>query len=283
MAEVRDVNMKRWEIKDTLWLIAVLALGGVLFVTVKYGRDIDTISVISISAGIASIVLAICAIIQSFIYDQRSAATYQKMDEKLESIDSKQDLLYDVIDGAKTSIDVDPAFTKEVKAIIKKILDKVSDEYYSGIGKTIQNEERATVAEKVEKDLEETIQRRRGELKPSHNEFVDLEAIYRNTNLYFTYSIRNTVAGENWPQKNVMEFFNRRVETYVSNEARLKGVWVIFIVYSDSIYYYIVNNKMDSPAQDKLSLKDKDVLKNKEWTDLLMNKIDEYIGSIAGI
>lgn len=269
--------MKRWETKDTLWLIAVIALAMVLLITVLFGRNVDAISIISIFAGIVSIVLAIYAIIQSFIYDRRSSLTYHKMEDKLSSIDTKQDRLYNIIDGMKSSIDSDPELSQTTKSVIKESLDRVSDEYYSGSGNTIQHIERASVEKEVNNTLAENIIKRNGKLCSPRYGFINLEAISHNTRLYFTYSIRNSISGENWPEQNVSAFFSDRIETYISHKHQLKGIWIYFIVFSDSVYYYITNSETTRHIQKDLHLGANNVLVNKEWIDLIMNDIDNFI------
>ena len=167
--------------------------------------------------------------------------------------------------------------SSETKRIIKVILDKTLDEYHKGVGHTIQNTERAVVGKKVEKDLTGTILKKGGMLLSTQMDFIDVSARFRNKNLFFTYSVRNTISGDNWPDESASNFFYSRISTYSSYRQYLKGIWVVLIIFSDTVYYYITDDETHNPIQNKLSLGEKDVLKSAEWMKVVMNDINMYI------
>lgn len=232
---------------------------------------------ISLITGIVSVILAIFAIILSYRFDRRSSATHKIIDKKLDTIDKKQDTLYDVIDGVKEKINSDPNISQEAKKRVKESLDMVTDNYYSGSSKYIQRQDRASVINRVEHDLIERITNRQGYASSCPNSFVDIKATYHNMKLYFTYSVRNTITGEDWPKSSADSFFLSRVETYKLQKDSLIGVWIVFIVFSDCIYYYITNSETNRFSQNIIRLRDQHVLASNAWTDQLINEIDKFI------
>jgi len=103
--EKKDENKSWWTIRDWKWTVGILA--GIIIYLLTYnfwGKSGDLTNVISIGSGLASIALAIAAIIYSMTEGIKSSVKEEKVDTALNSINTNLNSMEKLINKLDTDL-----------------------------------------------------------------------------------------------------------------------------------------------------------------------------------
>lgn len=180
-----DEEQKKWSTKDFRWLIGILfgiisILILIIIAAISYNLsdDIQVINIISISAGLVSIILGILAILISFIQNNSSKSLYdrmnwtiERMDEKLNKVDSTvgnfnidikeiTEALKSTFDNKFTNLQMDlnniaiklkdsnPEVSRELEVVSQKVSENIK-ETKEEIEKTTENQISSNLSKKL--------------------------------------------------------------------------------------------------------------------------------------
>lgn len=116
----------KWDERDYKWLIFIL-LGIIgLILTWRLNDNASVVNIISMIASGSSIALAVMAMIQSTIYNDRSNDTYMAITEKLSKLEhNTDDIKKSIMDKVNTVIEKNDNIDEETKEELQFSINKV--------------------------------------------------------------------------------------------------------------------------------------------------------------